>query len=362
MNRNINITGFLLLLFTVCLEGHAQIETEIINISIEARESNAMFFTNRPLVMGKDSTITFKNKSTRQTNTLYFCAFNFDNDSIEIYYKAVNLSENYPTGDIKQNIIYNIYEHQRLEKGIKNFYILVPGYGKSFKKQVYSYMKRLKSNYGDSLFNKAIILTFAWADESDAYRYYNALRVSKRGAADFSIFQHMLDEFISDSVYFQTHPKDITIYILFSSMGNHLFKKYLEVREAQNIPLVKVYDRIIFIGSVAPRNSFEKRKAFYNLNQMTDTVDVYVNFKDVPLSLSSVLHLHSRMGNRGPYNEKELPGYINVIHIGNILTKDDLPGLGHDYLLRNPLIQEELLMHINKNISEKEESQGKQKN
>lgn len=362
MNRSISISGFLFLLLMICLEGHAQIETEIINTSIEAKKSNALFFTNRPFVMERDSNVTFENKSTRQTNTLYFCAFNFDKDSIEISYKAVNLSENYPSGDIKQNIIYNIYEYHRLERGIKNYYILVPGYGKSFKKQVYSYMKRLKSNYGDSLFNKAVILTFAWGVEADAYRYYNALRVSKKGAADFSIFQHMLDEFISDSVYFQTHPKDLTIDILFSSMGNHLFKKYLEEREAQNIPLVKVFTRIIFIGSVAPRNSFEKGRAFYKLNQMTDTVDVYVNLKDLPLSLSSILHLNSRMGNRGLYNEKELPGYINVWHIGNVLTKDDLPGLGHDYLLRNPVIQEELLMDINKNIIEKDESQGKQKN
>ncbi|MEA1899079.1 MAG: hypothetical protein U9N53_15585, partial [Bacteroidota bacterium] len=118
MNRNMTIIWILLLLLMVCLNGHAQIETEIIDTSIEESESNAMFFTNRPLVMEKDSTFTFENKSTKQTNTLYFCAFNFDNDLIEIFYKTVNLSTNYPSGDIKQNIIYNIYEHQRLERGI----------------------------------------------------------------------------------------------------------------------------------------------------------------------------------------------------------------------------------------------------
>jgi esterase/lipase superfamily enzyme len=342
--------------------GYAQIRTEILNPSREANKSNALFFTNRPLVVDKDSSITFKNHSTKQTDTLYFCAYNFDYDSIELNYKAVNLSDKYPSGEINHNIVYDIYEYHRLERGIKNFYIIVGGYGKSFKKQVHSYMKRLKSHYGDTLFNKAVIVTFAWGTENDAYQYYNAVRKSKKGAADFAIFQHMMDEFISDSVYFQTHPNDLTIDILFSSMGNDLFKEYLETRKTQKIPLVKVYNRIIFIGSVAPRNSFKKGKAFYNLDQMTDSVDVYVNLKDVPLALSSLLEFGGRMGNRGPKNEEELPDYINVIHVGNILTSDDLSGLGHDYLLTNPVLQEEILTDINENIEGKKKSRKQRKN
>lgn len=339
----------------------AQIETEVINTSFRANKSNAMFFTNRPLLMEEDSSFSFENRSTSQTNTLYFCGFNFEKDSIELNYKAVNTSEKYPTEKTRNNFLYNMYEYHRLERGVKNFYFLVPGYSKSFEKQVYNYMKRLKARYADTLFDNAVIVTFAWGDEPDAYQYYNALRVSKRGAADFSIFQHMLDEFISDSAYFSTHPKDITISILFSSMGNHLLAKYLEARKDQEIPLVKTYNRILFVGSVEKRTSFKKGDAFYGLNQMTDSVDIYVNLKDMPLSLSSLLSLRGRMGNRGPKKEECLPDYVNVIHIGNIISKEDIPALGHDYLLANPVIQEEILMEINENISAKEIRRGKQK-
>ncbi len=173
-------------------------------------------------------------------------------------------------------------------------------------------MKKVKSHYGDTLFDKAVVITFTWGDEPDAYQYYNALRASKRGAADFFIFQHMLDEFISDSAFFDNHPNDLTISMAFTSMGNQLFKKYLEKRQKQNIPLLKVYHRIIFIGSVTPRNSFKKGKAVNNLYEMTDSVDVYVNFKDMPLTMASPLSLRSRMGNRGPVKEDKLPAYINV--------------------------------------------------
>jgi hypothetical protein len=88
---------------------------------------------------------------------------------------------------------------------------VVGGYGKSFEKQVNSYMKRIKSSYGDTLFNKALISVFAWGTEDDAYQYYNAVRQAKNGAADFAIFQHMLDEFMSDSVFWSNNPRDFKI-------------------------------------------------------------------------------------------------------------------------------------------------------
>ncbi|MEN8139495.1 MAG: alpha/beta hydrolase, partial [Bacteroidota bacterium] len=338
MNPKIKSIGFLIIFLTISLSGYAQLKTEIINPSKTWIENDAMFFSNRTLITRDDGSVTFKNQSTKQTNSLYFCTYDFAKDSIEINYKTINLSDKYPTGDIEHNIIYDFYKRQRIDRGIKNYYFIVGGYGKSFKKQVHSYMRRLKSHYGDTLFTKAAIIVFAWGTEGHAIRYYNALRASRRGAADFAIFQHMLDEFVSDTTFFQTHPNDLTIDILFSSMGNYLFKRYMEERKAQNIPFVKTYNRILFVGSVAQRNSFEKGKAFYNLNRMTDTVDVYVNKKDALLMMSSLLHLKGRMGNRGPKNEKDLPGYINVVHIEKILSKADLPGLGHDYLLTNPVL------------------------
>lgn len=343
------LTGFLACIFA----GQAQIETTTFNASYRAGESKVPFFTNRPLVVEEDNTFDFENRSTKQTNTLYFCSYNFDTDSIEINYRAVNLSGKFPTEKIQHNFIYDMYEYQRLERGIKNFYFIVGGYGKSFNKQVHSYMQRLKNNYGDSIFQKAVICVFAWGTEEEAYKYYNAVRKSKNGAADFAIFQHMMDEFVSDEQYFKTHPNDLTISILFSSMGNNLFKEYMERRAKQKIPLVKVYDRILFVGSVAPRNAFEKGKAFHNLYQMADTVDVYVNSKDILLKLSSVAHLKNRMGNKGPKKPDELPGYINVIDIKDIITLSDMSGLGHDYLLTNPVLQDELLENIDQNIEDK---------
>lgn len=357
MKRKLYLTVLLSVFIAVGLKGYSQIETTFLNEWVEAKEHNAMFFTNRPIEVKPDNSYTFKNKSTDKTNTLYFCAYNFNRDSIEVNYRAVNLSDDYPTGEIKNNLLYQIYEYQRLERGIKNFYIIVGGYGKSFKKQVHSYMKRLKTQYGDSLFNKAAILTFAWGVEDDAYQYYNAVRKAKNGAADFAVFQHMLDEFVSDSVYFENRPNDLTIDILFSSMGNHMFKEYLEEREKQNIPLIKTYNRILFVGSVAPRNSFQAGKAFNNLNQLTDSVDVYVNSKDILLKLSSVAHLKNRMGNKGPKNADELPDYINVINIKKLINLKDMAGLGHDYVLTNPVLQEELLGSINANIGGKEDPQ-----
>ncbi len=329
-----------------------QIETTDFSNYNSFKPSKSYFFTNRPIVINEDNSIYFQNKSTIQTNTLYFCSYDFDNDSIELLYRAVNLSDSFPTTNVKHNIFYEMYENQRLVRGIRHFYIVVGGYGKSFDKQVNSYMRRLKENYGDSLFNKATILTYAWGVEDDAYQYYNAVRESKNGAADFAIFQHMLEEFLSDEEYFKNRPKDITISIVFSSMGNMLFKEYLEMRKQQNIPLKKVYNRILFVGSVAPRNAFEAGNAFYNLDQMANDVDVFVNRKDYLLKMSSIAHLKNRMGNKGPRKEKKLPDYVNIFHMENIITIQDMAGMGHDYLLTNTVLQDELLGDIYKSLAE----------
>ncbi|MDB4582704.1 alpha/beta hydrolase [Draconibacterium sp.] len=357
MNKKLNqrkkktiIASLLLVFLVINFTGNAQLESTILGTSRNTNVSDAMFFTNRPIQVNKDNSYTFLNKFVDKTNTLYFCSYDFETDSIYVNARTVNLSKKYPTEKIKHNFFYESYKYQRLEKGIKRYYIIVGGYGKSFKKQVQSYMQRLKSNYGDSLFNKAVIDVFAWGTEEEAYKYYNAVRKSKNGANDFAIFQHMLDEFMSDSVFWKNNPKDISFTILFSSMGNNLFKEYLEERARQNIPLVKTYYRILFVGSVAPRNAFEKGEAFHNLHEMADTVDVFVNSKDMLLKMSSVAHLKNRMGNKGPKKPDELPGYINVHDIKYMITKKDMSGLGHDYLLTNPVLQDALLEAINTNV------------
>ena len=339
-------TVLIFLLATIYLNGLAQIETTILNPSAQISENKAIFFTNRPIIFREDSSVTFKNKFTDQSNTLYFCSYQYDNDSIEVYYKAVNKSEKYPTEKMSNNFMYDIYKYHRLERGIKKFYIVVGGYGKSFEKQVHSYMKRIKSSYGDTLFSKALISVFAWGTEDDAYQYYHAVKEAKNGAADFAIFQHMLDEFVSDSVFFSNNPRDFNINITFSSMANRLFMEYLENREAQDIPLIKTYNYITFLGSVAPRDSFEKGHSFYRLDQMTDSVNVFVNSKDILLKMSTAAHMKNRMGNKGPKNEEDLPGYITVYRIKDIITKKDLSGLGHDYLLTNEVLHNAILEGI----------------
>jgi hypothetical protein len=207
-------------------------------------------------------------------------------------------------------------------------------------------MKRIKAAYGDTLFNKALISVFAWGTEDDAYQYYHAVREAKKGASDFAIYQHMLDEFVSDSVFFADNPRDFKINIVFSSMGNQLFLEYMKNREQQGIPLVKTYNNITFLGSVAPRDSFEEEKAFHHLYQMTDSVKVFVNSKDILLKMSSAAHLKNRMGNKGPKNEENLPGYIKVYRIKDIITSKDMSGLGHDYLLTNDQLHDIIIKRL----------------
>lgn len=356
MKLVINRIGLLFLLFLLSSwQLSAQVESTVFNNSSRVySQSKVPFFTNRPIVVNEDNTYTFKNSFTDKTNTLYFCSYDFETDSIEVNYRVINVSDKYPEDPIKNNVFYQMYQNSRMDRGIRNFYFVVGGYGKSFKTQVNSYMRRLKTNYGDSLFNDAAIVVFAWGTEDKAYRYYNALRASKRGAADFAIFQHMLEDFVTDEKFFETHPNDLTISILFSSMGNEMFRQYLINREKQNIPLVKTYNRILFVGSVAPRNEFEMGNGFYNLHQMADSVDVYVNSKDVLLKLSSVAHLKNRMGNKGPKNPEELASYINVLDIRKIITLKDMKGLGHDYLLTNPVLQDNILEATHENLQQKD--------
>jgi hypothetical protein len=324
--------------------GYGQVEITVLSDFARVGPEKSVFFTNRPLIVRDDNSYTFQNKFTDQSNTLFFCGYQYNTDSIEVYFRAINFSDDYPTEKLDHNFLYDVYNYHRLERGIKTFYIIVGGYGKSFEKQVHSYMKRIKATYGDTLFNKALISVFAWGTEDDAIQYYRAVREAKKGAADFAIFQHMVDEFMGDTAFFKTNPRDFNMNIVFSSMGNKLFLEYLENRERQGIPLVKSYNRITFLGSVAPRDSFEEGKAFHHLDQMADSVRVFVNSKDILLKMSSLAHLKSRMGNKGPKDEEDLPGYITIYRIKDIITtKDMTSGLGHDYLLTNEVIHSAVL-------------------
>ena len=111
-------------------------------------------------------------------------------------------------------------------------------------------------------------------------------------------------------------------------MANELFRWYLLQRERQDIPLVKTYSSILFVGSVAPRDVFEEGKEFHNLGQMADTVRVVVNSKDILLKMSSVAHLKNRIGNKGPKNPDQLPDFVKVYDIKSIINHLKRRGIG----------------------------------
>ena len=243
------------------------------------------------------------------------------------------------------NIFYGIFENLRIKRNIRNLIFVVPGYGKTFDQQINDFMFRLKQSYSDSLQGSSAIILFAWGDQSVAPFYHKGRRVASRVANDFSIFQQMLESFQADSAYFKDKNNDLTYTLVCTSMGNQLLKDYLIKREKQGIDLVKTYDRIVMIGSDAACDSFEEGKGFDHITAMTDYVSVLVNRKDGPLTLSQYMNMKNRMGKSGPTNLNRLPENIKVWDVTGLIAWQDLPAMGHDYLLRNSEIRDQLLYH-----------------
>ncbi|MCK4989783.1 MAG: alpha/beta hydrolase, partial [Bacteroidales bacterium] len=143
--------------------------------------------------------------------------------------------------------------------------------------------------------------------------------------------------------YFEKHPAPVSYSLMCTSMGNQVLKKYLLKREKQGIDLLPVYNRIIMIGSDAACDSFEEGKGFHNITDMTDLVTILVNRKDGPLTMSQYMNMKNRLGRAGPTNINELPENIRVHDITGAIAWEDLPAMGHDYLLRNSAIRDTLL-------------------
>lgn len=335
----------LLLLFLIPWKGHAQIDTHWLDTTTHAERDLGYFFTNRPLKKAKDSGTAFRNRWVRQTGNLYFCLYDFHRDSIMLKYRATKTcpKEVYPRAAVDSNIFYTIYNNLRIERGITDFVFVIPGYAKTFKEQLKDFMFRLQKAYADTLSEKTAIITFAWGDQSVSQFYYKAKRSANRAANDFAIFQHMLEDFLGDSAFFATNPDDLTLYLMCTSMGNQLLKRYLIKREKQGIDLVPVYDKMVFIGSDAGIDSFEDGKGFHNLLQMTDSVTVFVNRRDWPLTMSQYMNMKLRMGRGGISNLHELPSSVQVRDVTDVITWKDLPALGHDYLLRNRAIKNSII-------------------
>ncbi|MEN8201687.1 MAG: alpha/beta hydrolase [Bacteroidota bacterium] len=338
---------FLSILFLLILagSGSAQVETRWIDSSNYGDHDMGYFFTNRPLKNTSDSVVTFRNRWTRQTRNLYFCLYDYEEESIIIKYQANKtcFKREYPTEPVPDNIFYTVYEDLRLKRGIQNFIFVVPGYAKTFEKQLNDFMFRLDKTYEDTLHHKTAIIMFAWGDQSVSQFYHKGKRSANRAANDFAIFQHMLEDFVTDSAFFAEHPRDVAFSLVCTSMGNQMLKRYMIKREKQGIDLVPVYDRVIFIGSDAANDSFEEGKGFHNLTQMTDRVTILINRKDGPLTMSQYMNIKFRMGRVGPTNLDELPENVQVWDITGMINWEDLPAMGHDYLLRNSAIRDSLI-------------------
>lgn len=205
--------------------------------------------------------------------SIYFCRYDFERDTVYLKYKATKTipGNQYPTDSVADNFFYNIYSDLRLKQGIRNFVIVIPGIKKSIQDQLNSYMFRLQRAFADSSANTAFI-TFAWGDQTEAPFFYQAKSSAGSAANDFSIFQNMMESFLSDSVFFNNNPDDISFKLVCLSMGNELFKCYLSNREKQEIDLKPVYRRVIFIRSDASADSFEEGGGFHDLTQMADPV------------------------------------------------------------------------------------------
>lgn len=325
----------------------AQIDGHWLDTTAHGDHDMGYFFTNRPVVYSSDGSVSFRNRWTRQTKTLHFCLYNYNNDSILNKYIATKTCAKkvYPTEYVEDNIFYGIFENLRIKRNIRNLIFVVPGYGKTFDQQINDFMFRLKQSYSDSLQGSSAIILFAWGDQSVAPFYHKGRRVASRVANDFSIFQQMLESFQADSAYFKDKNNDLTYTLVCTSMGNQLLKDYLIKREKQGIDLVKTYDRIVMIGSDAACDSFEEGKGFDHITAMTDYVSVLVNRKDGPLTLSQYMNMKNRMGKSGPTNLNGLPENIKVWDVTGLIAWQDLPAMGHDYLLRNSEIRDQLLYH-----------------
>lgn len=336
-----------IIFFIACFseQAYAQIKVEAIDTTGHGDHDMGYFFTNRPLKKSDSEAVVFRNRWTRQTRNLRFCLYDYDSDSILLKYKATKTCNKnvYPTDFVEDNIFYKVYEDLHLRRGIHNIVFVIPGYGKSFKKQVNDFMFRLQETYYDSLKGSAAMILFAWGDQSFAPFYYKGKRSANRAANDFAIFQQLFESFQNDSAYFADKPNDISYSLLCTSMGNQLLKRYLLKREKQGIELVKSYDRVVMVGSDAGCDSFEEGKGFHNITAMTDDVIILVNRTDGPLSISKYMNMKNRLGQAGPTNWEELSDSIQILDVSKLIDWNDLPAMGHDYLLRNPEIRARLI-------------------
>ena len=337
--KNLNlliIFAFLLISFA----SNAQIKNIFIDSTRHESSSNIFFFTNRPLTLKKDSTVNFKNKSTKSTGKLYFAVYNPEADSLILKFKAQKTGD-----DIAKiegtNILSKAFDDLYHKQGVRHFQILVPGYGKTFKAQLTKFMFNIKKNYSDSLNGKIAFVTFAWGDEVSPIKYYHGKKTCKKGAKDFAIFQNLLEDFLKDYPLNENKPRDFSVGISFFSMGNQMFKQYLLQREEQGQELIKTYESISLVGCDVGWNSFKPGKGFHNIDKMTNQVNLFTNKDDKLLLVSSYLNMKKRLGRYGPRKKYPGPDIVHTYDINKLHKLKDISG--HNYIFKNPEVANEIL-------------------
>jgi hypothetical protein len=325
------------------IPSHGQIQLEWIDTTYHRDYSTMYFFTNRPAIISDSGRIDFRDKYQYGTDTLTFGTYHILADSFEIKYRA-SYGDN-PTLDVPRdkNFLYKIYENLVVKKGIRHFEIVIPGYAKTFSDQRHNFIKGLKESYRDSLIEDVAIITYAWADEWRAYKYHKAKQSAEEGAKDYFLFHHLLSSMMRDTSFMNNIPRNFTVGLLCTSMGNELIKRFVLKADENGIELHKTYSHILMVGSDASWDSFEEGKGFDRIDRLTDSVYVVMNRKDGPLIMSQVFNMKKRLGRHGPHRPWELPDYVKVYDITGQLTRNDLGKLNHDYLLRNPYFQDILL-------------------
>jgi hypothetical protein len=336
MNKSMIFLSSLMMLMPAI---SAQIETEWMDTATYPGSSHLLFFTNRPMIINDSGFTDFVDKYQYSTDTLTFGTYHPEADTFSIKFRAEYKGEEIRPVPSEFNFLYKVYDDMVVDKGIRHFEIMIPGYAKTFSNQRYDFMKRLKEIYADTLSYKVAFITYAWANEWRVLKYHKAKKSATAGAFDYYLFHHLLESFLYDTAFFQEHPRNFTIGLTCMSMGNELLKRFILEADAYGVELRKTYDHIMMIGSDASWDSFEPGQGFDRIDRLTDSVYLVMNRKDNPLIFSQVLNFKKRLGRHGPRKPWQAPDFLQTYDITGRLTMADMKGFNHDYLLRNTYLR-----------------------
>lgn len=333
----------IILLIISTLTSLTQVETQRLDTTKSSGTATLYYFTNRPRIIHDSEGVEFVDKYQYATDTLTFGAYHLEKDSLTAVYRAAynrNVIKDLPR---EENFLYQVYEDFVIKRGIYHFEILIPGFAKTFTGQRQNFMRRIKEVYADTLANRVAFITYAWADEWRPYKYHKAKKSATAGAYDYYLFHYLLQNFMQDSAFFANNPADFTVGLTCLSMGNELLKRFILLADEHGVEFRKTYNHIIMIGSDASWDSFLPGKGFDRIDRLTDRVFIVMNRKDGPLLSSQVMNMKKRLGRHGPKKPWKLPDYVEVYDITGKLSAEDRKGLGHEYLVRNPFLQDLLI-------------------